>query len=215
MVTDIKNLPSILPLIPLQGAVLFPKGQLPLPIISPKHFSAVADVWHTHRVIGIVQPLDHEELKRSPSFFKAGSAAKMTDLGEFDDGRLYVTVTGLCRFDITEDLTPLGDVRRARVDYSAYASDLVAEMDFSLDRPKLIKELTTYFKRLEIDADFDEMHKIPNEKLITALAMACPLTSSERQALLQCSTIVEQSKLLTSLIEMANKEPNMFKITCH
>ncbi|MBX9976952.1 MAG: LON peptidase substrate-binding domain-containing protein [Alphaproteobacteria bacterium] len=213
---DIKDLPKILPLLPVQGAILFPKGQLPLPIVSPKHFAAVAEIWHTHRIIGIVQPqaLDMDG-STQPLFYTSGSAGKIIEMSEFDDGKLYVIVTGLCRFDIVQDIDPKAEVRRAKVDYSAYTMDLAVEADFSLDRPKLLKELSTYFKRLNIDANWDEIQKIPSEKLVTALAMACPFSVGERQALLQCSTMTEQSKLITSLIEMANKEPNIFNITCH
>lgn len=213
---DIKDLPKILPLLPVQGAVLFPRGQLPLPIVSSKHFSAIAEVWHTHRTIGIVQPqLSDMDGAAHPLFYASGTAGKITEMNEFDDGKLYVVVKGLCRFDIVQDIDPTAEVRRAKVDYAPYAMDLAVEADFSLDRARLIKELGTYFKRLDIDANFDEIQKIPSEKLITALAMACPFSAGERQALLQCTTMTEQSKLITALIEMANKEPNIFNVTCH
>ncbi len=216
MISDVKELPAVIPLLPVQGAVLFPRGQLPLPILSSKHFSAIAEVWHTHRIIGIVQPQVHDvEISSYPQFFSAGSAGKIMEMSEFDDGKLYITVKGICRFDIIEDLDPMADVRRAKVDYSSYTADLAIEADFSLDRSRLLKELNTYFKRLDIDANWDELQKIPNEKLVTALAMACPFTSGERQALLQCSNITEQSKLITSFIEMANREPNIFKVIFH
>jgi len=212
----IQDLPKILTLLPVNGAVIFPKGQLPLPILTPKHFSIIADVWNTHKFIGLVQlDTDSSENHSKPTFYKAGSVGKILDMNEFDDGRFYVTVAGICRFNIARNLFESNDIYRAEVDYTPYENDLVDEADFTFDRTKLLFELGKYFKRLDIDANWDEIQHVSNEKLITALAMACPFTSSERQALLQCASIREQSKLITSFVEMANMEPNIFKVTCH
>ncbi len=213
---DFKNLPKILTLLPVQGAVLFPRGQLPIPILTPKHFSVVADVWHTHKIIGLVQ-LNSDEITddANPSIFKAGSAGKITEISELEDGRLYATVTGICRFNILRELTTQDEMLRAEVDYEPFEGDFIHDGDFTLDRTKLMLELGKYFKRLDIDANWEEIHRIPNEKLITALAMACPFTSSERQALLQCTSMKDQSRMIISFIEMANMEPNLYKITCH
>lgn len=215
-ILEIKDLPEVISLLPVQGAILFPRGHLPLPIMTPKHFSLVAEVWNTHKYIGIVQlnATDSDDPLR-PTLFASGTLGKITEISEFDDGRLFANITGVCRFDVVRELAVEDDVRKASVSYHAYEGDLVSEVDFSFDRSKLLKELGTYFKRLDIDANWDEIQSVPNEKLITALAMACPFTHGERQAILQCTSVREQSQLITALIEMANREPNITNITCH
>ena len=215
-ILDIKDLPSIISLLPIQGAVLFPRGHLPLPIMTPKHFSLVAEVWNTHRYVGVVQlnPDDSSD-PTSPNLFSSGTLGRVSEINEFDDGRLFANITGVCRFDVIKEIKGEGEVRHAVVSYDSYAGDLVTDVDFAFDRSKLLKELDAYFKRHDIDANWEEIRTVPNEKLITALAIACPFTNGERQAILQCASIKEQSQLITSLIEMANREPNTANITRH
>jgi hypothetical protein len=213
-ILKIQDLPTVISLLPVQGAALFPRGQLPLPIMTARHFSLVAGVWHSHKYIGVIQKKSSDE--DALQVFHAGTLGKVTDIQESDDGRLVASILGLCRFDVVRIITVADDApMTAEVTYAPYEGDLVAESDFSFDRVHLLRELGTYFKRLDIDANWDEIQAVPNERLITALAMACPFSHGERQAILECSTIKEQSTLLTSLIEMANKEPNFLSITCH
>lgn len=213
-ILNIRDLPAVISLLPVQGAALFPKGQLPLPIMTARHFSLVAGVWHTHKYIGVIQKKSTED--NTLQVFDAGTLGKVTDIKEDDEGRLFASILGVCRFDVigtikVQEESPI----TAEVSYASYESDLVAESDFTFDRAHLLQELSMYFKRLDIDANWEEIKSVPNERLITALAMACPFTHGERQAILESPTIKEQSKLLTSLIEMANKEPHFLKNTCH
>lgn len=96
-----EKLPSVLPLFPVDGITLFPKNQLPLPIVSSEHFSIVSSVLATHRLMGIVQPLE-DMTSRDDRFFSFGTAGKIIDIQQTDEGNLYATVLGVCRFDVKE-----------------------------------------------------------------------------------------------------------------
>lgn len=216
MLTKIADFPKIIPVLPVQGAALFPRGHLPLPIVTPKHFSLVAEIWHTNKYIGIIQlNPESSENPTLPALFSSGTLGKITEINDYDDGKLFANIQGICRFDLIREVEANTNVRRAEVSYEAYEADLVHELDFNFDRPKLLRELGKYFKRLDIDANWEEITSVPDDKLITALAMACPFTQVERQAILQCASIKEQSQLITALLEMANREPNIFSVTCH
>lgn len=97
-----EKLPSVLPLFPVDGVALFPKNQLPLPIVSAEHFSILSSVLYTHRLIGVVQPF---EGKKDSPFFPFGTAGKIMDIQQTEDGHLYATVLGVCRFDIKDIFT--------------------------------------------------------------------------------------------------------------
>ncbi len=211
------NLPRTLLLLPLHGAVLLPKAQLPIPISDPNYLALVAESVKTDRFIGLVQPmllLDEEDDDCS-RLFKAGSVGKITEITEMENNRLVVTLTGVCRFDIIEELPRDDNFRKALVSYDRYDTDLAEESDFSFDRTRLLKALGQYFEQLDIIPNWQEIDRTSNEKLITALAMVCPFEAREKQALLESPNLKEQSKIITTLIEMAALEMGSNSETCH
>ena len=199
-----KDLPTLIPLLPLHGAVLLPRSQLPIPIFEVDYLSMIAESIKSHHMIGVVQPiLKNLNVEENLPLFKSGCLGKIIDINEAEENLLIITLSGIVRFDIVEELPLERDYRRAIVSYDRYAQDRVEEVDFSFDRLRLLKALKDYFKIMDITPDWQEINKTSNEKLITALAMICPFEAREKQAILESPTLKEQSQIITTMIEMA------------
>lgn len=216
--TSINDLPQKIPLFMVRGAILLPKARLPLPVFDSAHLSMISDCLTEDKLLGLIQP---SASMRGPtdldrlSLFEIGCLAKVIDVVEHEEGRLVAELEGIMRFRLIEQKDGSDGYPIAKVDYSPYASDLVDEIDFSMDRPRLLRALKPYFDRLDIDPNWDEINQTSNHKLLTALSMACPLPPSEKQALLETETIQEQSQMITTLIEMATLSANTENTTYH
>lgn len=204
--TSINQLPSEIPLILLRGAVLLPKAQLPVPVFDTTHFSLVTHGLREQKLVGLIQP--NSSLKEISDFdnltlFSTGTLARIIEIDEIANTKIIVTLEGICRFKLIEKQETEEGYPMAKVSYEDFAADLVEENDFMLDRDHLIKLLKPYFGRLDINLNLDEINKASNQKLITALTMACPFLPSEKQVLLETQQLKDQSSLITTLIEMA------------
>lgn len=210
---NIKSLPAVVPLFPLRGAVLLPRATLPLHVFETKYKSLVEDVLESHSFVGLVQPIEtNEEAPAKTQFFKSGSLGRVVSTSELEEDRLLVIVSGVCRFEIIQELKDAKkDYRQAIVNYDKYSFDLVQESDIGIDRISLLSALKKYFQGQEITPDWDEIDKVSNEKLITALAMVCPFEANERQALLEAPTLKDQSQTITTLLEMASMGENIYE----
>jgi Lon protease-like protein len=202
----IDGLPRVLPLLPLRGAVLMPRTQLPVPLVADEYISLLSDCVKDDLLLGVVQPITYNDklADNDASFFSAGSLAKVIEVEELEEKTLVVTLGGICRFDILQELPKKNGYRIAEVDYSRYQGDLVQEADFIFDRQRLLKALERYFLKLELEPNWNEIVLTSNEKLITSLVMACPFAPNEKQALLESPTLKTQSEIITTLIEFAN-----------
>lgn len=211
-----QNLPTVIPLLPLHGAVLLPRSQLPIPIFEIDYLTMVAESIKSHHMIGVVQPiLKNLNVEESLPLFKSGCLGKIIDINEAEENRLVITLSGISRFDIVEELPSDHGYRRAIVSYDRYTQDLVEEVDFSFDRMRLLKALKDYFKIMDITPDWQEINQTSNEKLITALAMVCPFEAREKQAILESPTLKEQSQIITTMMEMATLENPEKSRVCH
>ncbi len=211
-----KELPTLIPLLPLHGAVLLPRSQLPIPIFEIDYLSMIAESIKSHHMIGVVQPiLKNLNMEEDLSLFKSGCLGRIIDINEAEESRLIITLSGISRFDIIEEVASEHGYRRALVSYDRYAQDLVDEVDFSFDRLRLLKALKGYFKIMDITPNWQEIDKTSNERLITALAMVCPFEASEKQAILESPTLKEQSQIITTMIEMASLENPEKPTVCH
>jgi hypothetical protein len=202
-------LPPTLPIFPLPGVLLLPRGRLPLNIFEPRYLAMTEDALKSERVIGMVQPEDPEadlapgETRAGPAVYRVGCAGRMTEFREADDGRYLITLTGVSRFRIIEELAldPRG-YRRARADWRPFAADL-AEPDTDarrIDRKALLAALRGFFDRRGLSANWDAVEGANDDALITALAMACPFEPREKQALLECADLVDRARVLHGLL---------------
>ncbi|MDR1597946.1 MAG: LON peptidase substrate-binding domain-containing protein [Holosporales bacterium] len=196
-----KDLPKVLTLLPLHGVILMPRSELKLSISDFGNFLSITDALHSDNYMGLVQFRDDPNAP-SDDVFRYGCAGRIWDIGESGDGQLVLVVRGVCRFEIVRELPPEGAKRAVEVSYDKYPTDIVHEADFSFDRQRLMRALKNYYQKLQFPPNWEELSEMSNERLITLLMMACPFDSRERQALLEMDRYVEQSQLVTSLIEL-------------
>ena len=197
-----EELPQSLPIFPLTGVLLLPRGKLPLNIFEPRYLAMTEDALHGDRLIGMVQPMEEDASGDQPSVFPVGCTGRVTQFSETEDGRYLITLTGLCRFRIDRELPLFCGYRRVVPDYSPYQSDFEVER-LSFDRARLLAALKVYLKLKQLSAEWDSIESAPGERLITCLSMICPFSPREKQALLESPTLAERVQVLTVLLEMA------------
>ena len=196
-------LPSILPIFPLTGVLLLPRGRLPLNIFEPRYLAMTRDALAGERLIGMVQPSDPQAAGDNPPVYPTGCAGRITSFSETDDGRFLITLTGISRFHIREELPLLEGYRRVVPDWRDFARDLAGDDEPGFDRDRLLRGLRAYFQHHRIEADWDAITSVPGERLVTSIAMICPFEPSEKQALLEALDLDERARLLTAMVEMA------------
>ena len=200
--------PEVLAIFPLPGALLLPRGRMPLILFEPRYLNMGLDALGNRRTIGMVQtkgPEAHPVPDDAP-VYGIGCAGRITQFSETDDGRLLITLTGVSRFRIIRELEGQRGYRRVQADFDGFEDDQ-KEGDFALpDRSRLLDALRAYFHVKELEADWEAIIKADDELLITSLAMMCPLAAEEKQALLESNDFGERAELLTGLLEMAALE---------
>lgn len=202
-----EDLPADLPIFPLTGVLLLPRGRLPLNVFEPRYLAMTEDAIASNRLIGIIQPSVERPEGAEPPIYRTGCVGRITSFAE-EDHRYLITLTGICRFDVVEDhLSPRG-YRRVTPDWSPYGRDFHEAPDGMTDRARLIAGLKIFFKRHGIKADWSTVSDTPDERLVTSLAMICPFGPAEKQSLLQAKDATERARLLTGLIEMAILDPS-------
>lgn len=196
--------PETLALFPLTGAVLMPRGQLPLNIFEPRYLSMIDDALSGSRLIGMIQPTDEDDGPK-PSLYEVGCAGRITSFAETDDGRYVISLTGTRRFRVIEELAADMPYRLARPDWSAFDDDIEAideEADSDFDREELMSALRRYIDHQDLDIDWDKAAAAPLEALVVSLAMGCPFPPNEKQALLEADTLEAQAACLAALMTL-------------
>src|ERR1700754_2618263 len=100
------DLPSIIPVFPLPGALLLPRGQLPLNVFEPRYLAMVDDALRDgHRIIGMIQPDPaHPGNPEKPGLYSIGCAGRITQIAETGDSRYVLQLTGVVRFRVAEEM---------------------------------------------------------------------------------------------------------------
>ena len=201
----LSDLPHSLPLFPLTGAVLLPRGTLPLNIFEPRYLEMVDYALTGDRLIGMIQPTESEEKVLRPALSQVGCAGKITAFRETEDNRYLITLQGLCRFRLTSEMATITPWRAANCDFTPYADDLAAPAaEEELPRERLLSALKAYLASRDMKADWKSVMAAPAESLVNALAMMCPFEPAEKQALLEAPSWVERVSTLVALLEIAS-----------
>lgn len=202
-------LPNVIPVFPLTGVLLLPGGQLPLNIFEPRYLDMVNAALATDRIIGMIQPnLTAEINQKSPPLHKIGCAGKITEFIETTDGRYLITLTGISRFSVQEELSAATTYRQIKADWSAFSSDINPQTCLGLDREHLHNLLKDYFSKEDLDCDWQTVEQTSDNKLITCLSMICPLEPLEKQALLEAECCKTRGKMFIAMMEMAVNSGN-------
>ena len=195
-------LPAELPVFPLSGVLLLPRGQLPLNVFEKRYKAMVDDALRADRLIGIIQPRQNGE-----TLFNTGCAGKIIGFSETEDGRYEITLKGISRFSVAGELPGIkGGYRRVITDWSAFLGDTDPAVNLDLDRDKLKALLKTYFDLQGMDCDWSAVDGATDDKLITCLSMVCPLNAGEKQALLEAACCKTRGDLFLTLLEMAVRD---------
>ena len=202
-----QRLPAALPIFPLTGVLLLPRGRLPLNIFEPRYLQMVEHALGDRRLIGMVQPREPEDEVEQPEVYGTGCAGRISSFAETDDGRYLITLTGVCRFHILDELPMANLYRRARVSWAPFRADFGDADAGGIDRDRLLGGLSAFLRQSNVEADWDGIESLDDEALVTTLAMACPFLPSEKQALLEAANLSERARALTALIEMAAITP--------
>lgn len=203
-----ENLPEVLPIFPLSGVLLLPRGHLPLNIFEPRYLNMIEDSLGSGRMIGLIQPVEPQSdpLSDTAAVYEVGCSGRIISFAETDDSRYMITLVGISRFSYGIEMETARGYRRAAAGYESFLGDLEEDPGAATDRPRLIEVLRAYFDLRDIDADWAAIDDAPDEALVNSLAMACPFEPREKQALLECPGLAERSALLTALMEMAVHE---------
>ncbi|MDB5415191.1 MAG: peptidase, partial [Rubritepida sp.] len=185
-------------------ALLLPGGKLPLNIFEPRYLTMTLDALAEGRMFGMIQgdssvPKD----RRGDAIYHVGCLGRITSFSETEDGRLLVTLTGMVRFRVAEEIASRHGYRRVRADYAPYLADLEPAAEDGLPRDGILAALRPYFAVKGIDANWSAIEPMGAPALITTLSMVCPFAVAEKQALLEAPGLAERAESLIALLQMA------------
>ena len=207
------DLPGMIPVFPLAGAILLPRGQLPLNIFEPRYLKMIDDAMRTERIIGMVQPdgeaaiLASQMPGETPPLCGIGCAGRITSWAETGDGRLVITLTGIARFRLHDELAAVTPYRQFNVSWDEFAGDLVAgEGQEEVSRERLPEILKEYLDTHGLQADWRAIKLSSNETLVNSLCTISPYGPREKQALLEARTLEDRNQMLIALTEKALRE---------
>jgi Lon protease-like protein len=201
---DINLLPALIPVFPLDGALMLPRGNLPLNIFEPRYMTMIDDALKTERLIGMIQPDVMSDMERGEfKLHSVGCLGRLTQLAETGDGRYIISLTGVIRFKLVEELRVITPYRQCIVAYEPFAEDLIPHSGESLvDRCAVLEALRAYAERTKIKIDWKSIDQTSNEDLVNALSMMSPFGPKEKQALLEASDLKARAEVLVAITEM-------------
>jgi uncharacterized protein len=198
------EMPATLPLFPLAGVLLLPRRPIQLTIFEPRYLTMLDESLNGERVIGLIQPVGGEAPAGStPDLFPVGCAGRIVQYAEIGDGHCFLTLMGVARFRIEEELSTLTPYRIAKADYTGFAQDFVeGHGEAGVDRDALVTALREFAKVNDLKIDWDDVGSAPNEALVNALSMMSPYGAKEKQALLEAADLKSRAEILVAISQM-------------
>ena len=198
----LSDLPPVITVFPLDGALLLPHGQLPLNIFEPRYLNMIDDAMAGNRLIGIIQTRPGQDRSR-PSLAWVGCLGRITSFSETKDGRYLITLTGLCRFRATNEVEAQTPYRQVAVRYDGYENDLMPlNLAADFNREPFLAALKAYLDVHNLEIEWDSAQAAPAEPLVNSLAAALPFSPVERQALLEAEGPTERRAALIALMQI-------------
>jgi Lon protease-like protein len=196
------ELPNKLAIFPLTGAVLFPQTQLPLNIFEPRYLQMIDEVLSSpDRVMGMIQPNFSKNDPDSKNLKKVGCAGRISSFSETGDGRYLVTLTGLIRFEVNNELDTTTQYRQVIADYDNYKEDLKPANVENVDRKSLLVLIKKYLEQRNLLIDWEIIEQSPTEQLINYSGVLVPFEPEEKQLLLETRSLFDRCKTLESLFQ--------------
>ena len=189
-----KSFPKIIPIFPLSGVIYFPKTNLPLNIFEQRYLDLVNDAYNKNKLIGMIQ-----SQRKGETVYKVGCLGKISDFQKSEDGRIVINLTGVSRFNITEEIKNKKLYREFKVNYKKFETDLKESLAIQ-DIGKLIDKTKIFFRKSGLLLNWREFEKLDKIQQINTLSMISPVTNEEKQKLLESVSIDDKIKTLDSII---------------
>ncbi|MFK8032595.1 MAG: LON peptidase substrate-binding domain-containing protein [Hyphomicrobiales bacterium] len=202
-----EDFPSSVPIFPLSGALLLPKGQMPLNIFEPRYLAMIDAALAGDRIIGMIQPaLDVPKMESGESVTNlcdSGCLGRIISWSESGDGRYLVTLMGIARFRLEQELTTMTAYRQARISVAPFMGDIDGEVaELEVNRDELLATFRDYLDANDMEADWDSINEASTESLVNALSMMSPYGPAEKQALLEAPDLKTRAETLIAITEM-------------
>ena len=196
--------PAIIPVFPLPGALLLPRGQMPLNIFEPCYLAMVDDALKSERIIGVIQPdAEGGGSPMAPKLYRVGCAGRICQFAETGDGRYLISLTGISRFRVESELAVTTGYRRCQVSYDDFSSDFAARAgEAAVDREGVLRALRDFVEVNDLKVDWAGIEEAPNEALVNALCMMSPFGVREKQAMLEAADLKTRAEVLVAVTEM-------------
>jgi uncharacterized protein len=198
------ELPAVFPVFPLAGVLLLPRGELPLNIFEQRYLAMVDDALRGARIIGMIQPdPDGRPEMATPELCSTGCAGRITQFAETGDGRYLITLTGIARFKLVEEITAITPYRQCRAEFGPFLIDFRPRAgEDQVDRAGILRTLRDYAESNHLQIDWNSINSAPNEVLVNALSMMSPCSPKEKQALLEAQDLKGRADVLVAITEM-------------
>jgi len=208
--TSTQDLPATLPLFPLSGVLLLPRAQIPLNLFEQRYLDMFDASLRENRLIGMIQPDGVEaaaglsDPSAKPALYKVGCAGRITSFNELSGNRVFITLTGVARFRIIEELDTTTKFRQCTVDFKEFEGDLVpGEGKGKVSRERLMSVLKQYLETNDMHADWDAINNADDESIVNSLSVISPFGAPEKQALLEAKSLEDRNQMLIALTEIA------------
>ena len=189
-----KHYPDVIPIFPLSGVIYFPKTNLPLNIFEQRYLDLINEAYNKDKLMGMVQTK-----RESNSVYKVGCLGKINDYHKSKDGRILINLTGITRFKIVEEIKNQKLYREFKVDYEMFKGD-TTDVKEKVESSHLIEKAKIFFKRNGLLLNWKEFEKLNQNQKINTLAMIAPITSEEKQKLLEVVSLKEMIDILDKII---------------
>ena len=201
-----ENLPQTLPIFPLENAVVMPRAELPLNIFEPRYLNMVNDALATHRMFGMVQP-DPKAQGEPVPVYRTGCAGRITSYSETSDGRILLTLTGVCRFDIAQELPGIRGYRQVVPDWRRFLPDMETPADDDAERSSIISLLRGYLDSKSLTADWKLLQQLSTRQLVHSMTVLLPLEPEEKQTILESVDMTGRVESLRSALQFGLNRP--------
>ena len=195
-----ENFPKKIPIFPLSSAIFFPRTILPLNIFEERYIQLVNDSMKENRMFGMVQPKNRKSI--SPEVYKIGCLGKIVSFNETEDKRFIISLSGIIRFKIKNEIKKDKLYRVFEVDYSEFLNDLEEEKNqiINFDKKDLLKKIKLFFQKINYPIDYNELIKLNLHQLVNTVSMISPFSVEEKQKLIETIKIEDKLKTLREII---------------
>tara|TARA_B100001123_G_C15145979_1_gene961541 strand:+ start:59 stop:700 length:642 start_codon:yes stop_codon:yes gene_type:complete len=194
------NLPKKIAIFPLSNAIFFPKTILPLNIFEDRYIQLVNDCMKENRIFGMVQPKSQTD--KLPRVYDIGCLGKIVSFNETVDKRFIISLSGIIRFRIKNELQKEKLYRIFEVDYSEFLTDLYEKenQEVVYDKKNLLNMIRTFFQKINYPIDYNELTKLDLDQLVSTVSMIAPFSIEEKQKLIETVSTKEKIKTLEEII---------------